>query len=646
MNKSKVKTKGSHYLVIVSTFAFLIPSITFSQTNSETEESAIETITVLGQVQRTETATIITRDEIDSKRSAVAYDVLETQPGLNVVRRLGMTGAGLSRLTIRGNGGVGPAGIQVYVDGRPDATVSFAHPTPSALALGGINHIEIIHGPSPVLYGSGKTGVVNLVTADPEDGLHGSLELSFGKFDTYENFAEVSYGGEKGYARLGFSHRGTDGGNPNSEAEVRGFNFRGGYDINDIFDVTLTAARNEDAFEVFNEFFVPGPFTDPRTTNLDLTQTIFDLTLNADFGNVQSSLKFFHDDLDPTSQVLDGPEERAEISEEGLRFKTTWAASEKTKITAGIDYLKAQADNSPVLPPFGGPRLSIPRDRVREELDEKSIYASANYALSNIVSITGGLRQTDHSEFGSVLSSELGILLAPAISDVKNPLYGTAFRVRATRGYQAPTLQQLFGVFRGGRNGPANSNLDHEIITQVELGFNKTFSRGSFDLVVYSQDGDDLIEFPAAAPPPPPTIQNAVDYSNQGLEAKFKFSISDNLSTLLGLSIGDFEQETNRFLRMPEKSLDIGITYAKNKLTASLFGRYASDTVDIPVAPPRSPQVELDSYFVADLKLNYNFNDNVRGFFGIDNITDEEYELVVGIPATSISTYAGVSLNF
>ena len=645
MSKSIIRYRST-YLTVISTLFFLIPSITFSQTASETEDSSLETITVIGQIQRTDTATIITSDEIESKRSSVAFDVLETQPGLNVVRRLGLTGAGLSRLTIRGNGGVGPAGIQVFVDGRPDATVSFAHPTPSALSLADISHIEVIHGPSPVLYGSGRTGVVNLVSADPEPGVHGSLELSFGRFDTFENFADVSYGTEKGYLRLGVSHRGTDGDNPDSDAEVLGFNFRGGYNINDVFDVTFTAARNEDEFEVFNEFFVPGPFTDPRTENLDLTQTVFDFTINADWQNVQSSLKFFHDELDPISQVLDAPEERADIFEQGLRFKTTWIASGKTTVIGGIDYLEAQADNSPVLPPFGGPGLSIPRDRIEEDLDEASVYAAVNYKVSDAISISGGLRQTDHSEYGGELSSELSILLTPAISDTSHPLYGSAFRARATRGYQSPTLQQLFGIFRGGRNGPANPDLDPEIITQVEIGFNKSFSRGSFDLVVYSQEGDDLIELPAAAPPPPPDIQNAVDFSNQGVEAKFNYFLTDSISTTLGFSIADFDQETGRFLRTPENTVDVSITYEKNRLSASLFGRYASDTFDIAVAPANSPLIELDSYFVADFKLNYDFRDNIRGFFGIDNITDEEFELVVGIPANSISTYAGFSLDF
>ena len=120
-----------------------------------------------------------------------------------------------------------------------------------------------------------------------------------------------------------------------------------------MWDIVFSAARNKDEFQVLNEFFVPGPFTDPRTDSLDLTQTVFDFTINADFGNVVSSLKIF-DEFDPKSLILDSPEKCADVVEKSLRFKTTWAASKRTNIIVGIDYLEAEADNSPVLPLFVG----------------------------------------------------------------------------------------------------------------------------------------------------------------------------------------------------------------------------------------------------------------------------------------------------
>lgn len=632
--------------VIILLSSFSIPLSAEESTDAE-DAPLLQPVTVTEQAERSDTATIVDREEIENKHSTVAFDVLETQPGLHVVRRLGLTGSGLSRLTVRGNGGVGPAGLQVFVDGRPDSTVSFAHPTPSAHGLENAQRIEVIHGPSPVLYGSGKTGVVNITTAPPERGFHGYVEGRYGSFDTTENFARVSYGGQRGYARLNGSYRSTNGDNRDSDAEIKNLDFKAGYQLTDIWDVSFTAGVNEDEFDVLGSFFVPGPFTDPRTESLDLTQTVFDLTFTAVLGDVVSSLLLFYDDLDPTSQILDGSEDRANVNEQGLRFKTTWAATKRTNLIGGIDYLRAKASNSPVLPPFGGPGLSIPRPGIKETLSDLGIYAYADHALTNSISLIGGVRFTDHSEYDSEESGELGVLWRPAGGAANHPLSGTTFRARATRGFQSPTLQQLFGVFRGGQNGPANSELDAEIVEQYEIGVNKTFSRGSFDLVAYIQDGDDLIGAPTTPPPPPPDIQNDVDYKNEGVEATLRFSPTDNWATMLAVTVADYEE---RFLRAPHNTVDLGITYKhsfkrKHDFSISLFARHADEIFDVAVTPPNSPRIELDDYFVADLKINYRVNKAIRLFLEIDNLTDEDYELVVGIPAPSTSAFVGLALD-
>lgn len=610
------------------------------------EASDIETITVVGQYQA---VTVIDSDrgEIESKHAASAYDVLENRPGLNVVRRLGLTGSGLSRLSIRGNGAVGPAGIQVLVDGRSDATVSFAHPTPSALSLQDVERIEVILGPFPVLHGSGKTGVVSITTADPERGFNGYIEGSYGSFDTTENFGGVSYGGERGYFRASGSYRSSDGDNPTSKAMIKSFNVKAGYQFNDIFSASVTVGVNEDSFEIFETFFVPGPFTDPRTTSLDLKQTVFDLTLNANFGRVQSSLKLFYDDLDPISQVIDAPEKRALVNEKGFRFKTTVDASDKTNIIVGVDYLHAKAENSPFPPK--PPLLAVPQARIRETLSELGIYAFVEQSLIESLSFTGGLRLTQHSVSSSETSGEAGIAWTPVQGNVNNFLNDTTFRARATRGFQSATLQQLYGIFRGGRGGPANPELDAEILKQYEIGFNKPFSKGNLDVVFYVQDGEGIIELPAPAPPPPPDILNGIEYANHGIETRIHFYPTENWQTMIGVTVADYENNNTRFLRVPEKTFDFGVTYkhstqSNHDFSINLAGRFARDTLDIPIGT--TTQVQLDNYFVADLKVNYHINKDARVFFQVDNITDEKFELVSGIPVNGLGVSGGIRVEF
>ncbi|GEM_PF-2060470 len=618
-------------------------------TSSAVETSHLGTMTVQEQYQAaTVTVIDIERGEIEAQHATSAFDALDNQPGLNVTKRLGLTGSGLSRLSIRGNGVVGPAGIQVLVDGRPDATVSFAHPTPSALSLQDVERVEVIHGPSPVLHGSGKTGVVNITTGKPEAGFHGYIEGSYGSFNTTENFGGVSYGGERGYVRASGSYRSSDGDNPTSAALIKSINVKAGYEFNDIFSADVTFGRNEDSFEIFETIFVPGPFTDSRTTSLDLTQTVFDLTLNADFDKVQSSLKFYHDDLDPESQILDDPEKRANVYETGMRFKTAWEATDNTKLIAGVDYMRAQADNSPFpAPPF---QLAIAQDRVSEQLNELGIYGYIEQNLGRHVAVTGGLRYAHHSAADTEHAEELGISWTPELDNTDNFLYGTTFRARATRGYQMPTLQQLFGVFRAKRTGPANSTLNAEIVKQYELGFNKSFSRANLDVVVYVQDGEDLITLPSqSAVTPPPESTNSIDFANRGVESRLHFYPSENWQTMLGVTVADFDNNSNRFLRVPEKTIDFGVTYhhsfkRHHDFSINLAGRFARDTFDIPVGT--TTQVQLDNYFIGDIKANYHVNKYARVFFQIDNITDSNFEFVSGIPVNGIGVSGGAKLEF
>lgn len=592
------------------------------------------------------TTTVIERSEIELQNSFVAYDVLKHKPGIHSVQRLGFTGSGLSRLTIRGLGAGGPAGVQVFTDGRPDATVSFAHPTPSAMLLADVQTIEVIHGPSPVLYGAGLAGVVNITTAPPERGYSGFYRQSFGEYDTAETALGVAYGGERGYVRVSGTYRETDGYLPALDAKVKNVGFKGGYQLTEHWNVSLSAGVNEDAFGVFGDFSVPGPFTDPRTDSLDLTQTVLDAGAVGTFDAATVSFKVFHDDLEPRSQVLDPGEERAEVSETGIRFRIDWRLADQTQLITGLDYLHAEADNSPVLPPFAGPGLRIPRERRSANLDELGAYAFLHQRINQFLTADGGIRLIDHSEYGFETAEEAGLVWRPAgISDV-GTWAGSAFRVRYTNGYQSPTLQQLFGIFRGGVEGPANPNLEPERLRQLELGYNYTGSRWEADIAVFRQEGDDLISRPTTPPPRPSDITNSIEFENYGFEAALAVDATDNLSLFAGVTWLDLELK-DRFVLAPERAFDLGVTYRASFRQADDFalhltGRYADRIFDV----SRGKVIELDDYIVVDLHSRLKLTPNVALFVSLDNLLDEEYELVSGIPAPPRTLSGGVRLQF
>ena len=626
------------------------PAPTENPTPVAGEAPLLETVevTAASQASRADTVTIVGREEIEQQHVSVAYDAMENKPGLHVVRRLGLTGSGLSRLSIRGLGTVGPAGLQVLVDGRPDATVTFAHPTPSALSLQDAAYVEVIHGPSPVRHGSGKTGVVNIVSRPPPPGASGYLEASYGEFGTTENFFRAANATEDGYLRLSGSYRKTDGHIADSKAEVKSLHVKGGYKLNDAWDIALGAGVNKDKFDVFGSFFVPGPFNDPRTRGLDLTQSTVDLTLTGRGEKSTTSFGVWFDDLEPVSQVLDPGEDRAKVNESGIRFKTTRLVSQQTSLTLGLDALRAKVENSPVLPPFTGSGLAIPRARISASSTEVAPYFFAEHQVSRFVTVNGGMRVTDHSEYGVEPSGELGLIWRPAGGERDHKLQHTAFRLRATRGFQSPTLQQLFGIFRGDIAGPANPNLKPEIIKQFELGVNQAFANWGFDLVVFRQEGEDLISTPGTPPPPPPDIQNSGDFANTGTEIKLHVKPYDTLMLHVGVGVHDLEDQ---FLRTPHATLDVAATSwhtlrRTNDFSISIVGRYAKDIFDIPESPPGSARTRLDNYVVTDVKFNYQVSESSRVFLSVDNITDEKYQLVAGVPMPPRSVFGGFAVEF
>jgi len=583
---------------------------------------------VEAQAERTETATTMGRSDLETRRVSVAYDALDKMPGLHLRSRLGATGAGLPRPVLRGKGATGPAGLAVSVGGRPDSTVSFAHPAPSAHSLDAIETIEVIHGPSPVLHGAGKTGVINITTPRPGLGWQNSLRVSGGSYSTIESFLSSGYGWEGGFLRVGGTYRDTDGHNPESDARIAAGNFRLGFDLNERWGLELGAGRTDDHFSVFGPFFVPGPFGNPGTEDIDLVQTVADVELGGVFEDSSFSAQLWYDDLDPTSQVLRPGVNRGDVSESGLRMRASLFEDRPTSLIVGLDVLDAEATNTPGVPPG--------RPEQEESLTEVGPYFFAEHRLSAQTELRGGIRIVDHSAYGTEPAAEVGVLRH--FGD-PSAMGGSSLRFRATHGYQSPTLQQLYGVFRGGPAGLANPDLAPEIVDQYEIGYSRRTASSELDIVAFLQDGSDLIQIVRGR------LQNSGDFTHPGFEGRLSFTPSPGLTLNLGATWLDLEDSV---LSIPAETADVGLLYRFDRWSRhamlNVLARWTGGYEDR--ITPMAPVVELGSSFVVDLKFRVQAGESTHLFASIDNLTDEEYQTVAGIPMPGLSGFAGLSFDF
>lgn len=615
------------------------------------DESAIELIPVYvhgdrvgldpRQRGRSDTVTVVGRGETELHNATVVFDLLGKKPGLSTTQRTGFLGTGLNRLTIRGQGGAGPAGVQVFVDGRPDPTVSFVHPIGQSLGLERGPEVEVIHGPSPVLHGSGKAGVVNLTTVRPGPGFGGMARVRGGSFGTIDNLAMLGYGGSRGFARFSGAYRTTDGDIDDTEGEVRQANLRVGFDVTRHWSVEAGFGRSLDEFETPGSIDVLGPFGSPGTETLDLAQTTGDITLKGTFDGLQTSLQLWGNELDPQSQVVPQGIEKADVYETGLRFRTDVDLAPGHTLTFGTDVVRASAENTP--PPAPGVIPPDPDDpRLDVDTTEIGPYLFYEGPLTELLRWHGGVRLVYHSEFGTEPVGDLGLQFRPDLPVFRAPDREAVMRLRATRGYQSPALQQLFGVFTGGLAGPSNPDLDPERLDQLELGWNQRIGDFEFDIVGWIQDAEKLI---GPVGPRPPTLRNTGTFTNQGLELRTVWHPARALTVMVGGTTRDLDDGA---LRTPEDTLDFEVTYAaslrrSNDLVVSIFGRRAWNHFDL---NDRGLRVRLPNYFVADLKLIYRATDSIRPFFQVDNFTDEDYQTWFDIPMPGIAFSGGVTLTF
>jgi vitamin B12 transporter len=174
-------------LKLLITTAALAVSTT-AQAQTEIVVTALRTPT---NIENTGTqVTIVDRDEIENRQTASVAEILATLPGITIDRSGNM--GSYSSVRIRGAEG---AQTLVLLDGvrmndvaEPAAGFDFG-----SLITGNIDRIEVLRGPSSVLWGSQAVGgVVSLTTRAPSDTLTSRVRGEYGYADTVRSYADMS----------------------------------------------------------------------------------------------------------------------------------------------------------------------------------------------------------------------------------------------------------------------------------------------------------------------------------------------------------------------------------------------------------------------------------------------------------------------
>ena len=154
---------------------------------------------------------IVGSDVIEKSTETNILPVLQNHiPGMFVTERglagYGVSGGAAGAVTIRGVGGGNK--VLFLIDGQPQWAGIFGHSLPDTYVSNDVQRVEVVSGPSSLLYGSGAMGgSVNLITRRAEsEGLNGSLRAMAGSYGTMKYGARAGYrtGSLKAYAAASY----------------------------------------------------------------------------------------------------------------------------------------------------------------------------------------------------------------------------------------------------------------------------------------------------------------------------------------------------------------------------------------------------------------------------------------------------------
>ena len=163
----------------------LMPAtLLFGQDDNNADTPILDEIVVLGasipelDLSR---SSILTEDQVEDRQINNLVDLSGLTPNLHINAN-GIQSYG-DIITMRGIANTqlfGPAGVQLYVDGVPQADVSSYSST-----LYDVESIEILRGPQGHKFGKSVTGgAINIKTKAPTDQQMNQLSASYGSFDT------------------------------------------------------------------------------------------------------------------------------------------------------------------------------------------------------------------------------------------------------------------------------------------------------------------------------------------------------------------------------------------------------------------------------------------------------------------------------
>lgn len=579
------------------------------------------------------TVTTISNEKLNEQyRTSVLPTVMEQTPGLFTTSR-GILGYGASTgaagsMKIRGVGS--GAELLVLIDGQPQYAGLMGHPIPDAYQTLMAEKVEVVRGPSSLLYGSNAmAGVVNIVTRQMyQDGVKTDVQVQGGSYGTIAADATNRVKLGKFTSIVGAQYQRTDGHRTNSEYEQFGGFLKLGYDFSEHWqangDINVTHFNSSN----------PGSVSQPLIDNdMKITRGLASVSLVNAYGWTSGALRAYldwgHHNIDDGYTAGADPKTYLYKHNDyigGLTWHQIFGLFEGNVTTVGVDWqhFGGSAWNADKTT---GEKTYLTKDKdgnivEKQHADEVAGYIDFRQTITPWLTADAGLRIDHHSVIGTELVPQGGLSfhITPQ-SDIK---------ALVSKGFRNPTIKDMY-MFP-----PATTDLKPERMMNYELSFSQRFNgRGHFGANLFYNKGENLITITRIDNRP--RNVNVGDFKNWGLELSGDYRFTPHWS--LNANYSHLRMDTP-IEGAPEGKLYVGANFHQGRWTASaglqnVSGLYITTGDD----------ALKENFTLLNASVSYRVVPCTTLFIKGDNILAEEYQTYAGYPMPRATFMGGVKVS-
>ncbi|MCM0614106.1 TonB-dependent receptor [Marinobacter sediminum] len=539
--------------------------------------------------------TVIDRDDIQRQQPAEFRDLLQAQPGINVVSdgSYGKTTSVFLR-------GAGSSGTVLLLDGIRLRSATAGIPPWQFLPPALMGKVELVRGAKSSLYGADAVGgVIQAFTLDPEAGRQGWAGLSGGSHSTAKTSAGIA--GREGRTALlaGGIYSDSDGTSLREGGEDKGFRNAGGLaKVNHRFDqgggvgLTVFQSQGNTEFEGGDtDFLIRAAGLHLEAVASDYWRTRIQFSESRDEQDTFGSYPSVYDTLSRSA-----------------RWENTLTAGVH-EFVIGSELMVDEVDGS---------------DQFAEDSRTNSaVFGQARFNL-DATDLMLSLRLDDNEAYGK---EETGGIAVGHQFDRAHRMrlsYATSFR--------APTFNDLYLTvpFYSG-----NPDLDPEEGQMVEAGFSGRYDTWFWDVAIYQNDIKDLITYVSDPVTFNGTMENVETARIRGVELSSGFeTVNWNVSAAVTYADTENRDTGARLPRRAEKNvrLDIDRLFDQWSVGASLIAesdRY-NDAENTSL---------LAGYGTLDVRAMWRFYPGWSAGFKVDNVLDRRYSTSRGYDSTTFEPF-------